>query len=80
MPAPVHMVGDVPFKLRLRREVKTRCGLLCTPVEQADDQGRYTMLSFTGGDFLATTIKRKVTCQKCRNLLDIGMIHAKGKS
>lgn len=76
MIAPVHMVGETPMRLKIGREVRTRCGLVATPVDLITE-AKYKMVSESGGDFLATALKKSVTCKKCRNLLDIGMLHAR---
>jgi hypothetical protein len=73
----VHMVGDMPLKLKLGRPVHTRCGLDAIPTAYKQDLNRYTLTNLTGGDFEGTTVKRLCTCQKCVNLTTIGMIHAK---
>lgn len=75
MASPVHMIGEIPFKLRLGREVRTRCGLIATPLEERD--GIYGMTTVTGGDYRCTTLTTAVTCRKCSNLLSVGSIHAK---
>lgn len=73
----VHMVGDLPLKLKLGRPVHTRCGLDATPTAYRQDDKLYTLSNLTGGDFEGTTVKSLCTCQKCVNLTTIGMIHAK---
>lgn len=73
MAAPVHMIGDMPIRLKLGRQVSTRCGIVCVPVERHETT--YEMLGELGGNFRATTRGDLTTCRKCRNLIDIGMIH-----
>lgn len=79
MANPVHMVGTTPFKLKLGREVHTRCGLIATPLT-SHESGVYKMASLSGGDFRCTTRVATVTCRKCTNLLNVGMIHAREAS
>lgn len=77
MKAPVHMVGKQPTKLKLGKQTQTRCGLI--GVASVHEAPYYELLSESGGDFKATTRGDLATCQKCRNLIDRGMIHAKRK-
>lgn len=73
MANPIHMVGSAPVRLKLDKEVRTRCGLTCTPVRRWDDKlgdGEpnritYSMLSPSGGSYVATTRQMHVTCEKC---------------
>lgn len=70
---PIHMVGDEPVKLMMRKPATTRCGLVGSPM--VTSFGRYDFLNASGGEFTATTRRDLTTCKKCRNLLDVGMIH-----
>lgn len=78
MAAPVHMVGATPFKLKLGAEVRTRCGLIATPLSESG--GVYKMISGTGGDYRCTTLTPAVTCRKCSNLLNLGTLLVKEAS
>jgi hypothetical protein len=75
MAAPVHMIGYDPRTLKIDAEEKTRCGLV--GVVTAREQPSYHLINERGGNFKATTRTDFVTCQKCRNLLDFGAIHAR---
>lgn len=73
----VHMVGELPLKLKLGRPVHTRCGIDAIPTAYRPNENVYTLSNLTGGDFEGTTVKRLCTCQKCVNLTTIGVIHAR---
>lgn len=77
MGKPVHMIGNEPTKLAMQKPATTRCGLIGSPM--GFSFSCYDCLSESGGEFVATTRKDLTSCQKCKNLISIGMIHRRPK-
>lgn len=75
----IHSISDVggPFKIKIGRDARSRCGIVASVVGSNVGPTRYEMLDAKGNDFLGTTRRGTVTCQKCINLLTVGTIHDK---
>jgi hypothetical protein len=71
----VHKIGDGPSVPALNSNARTRCGLVGNV--SAREPPYSHLLTKAGSNFKATTRADLITCEKCKNLLAIGTIHAR---
>lgn len=64
-----------PFKLRVGREARSRCGKSASVSALVGLQ--CTMIDEAGSQFFGSTHFEIVTCKKCINLQTVGTIHDK---
>lgn len=72
----VHMVGRIDGAMLqlMAEDVSTLCGKRAAATDE--DVHGYILTDSNGNRLRATTIRFKITCQKCSNLLTIGALHA----
>jgi hypothetical protein len=69
----VGRIDGVTLEL-MGEDVSTLCGKVAAATDE--DVHSYTLTDSNGNLLRATTIRFKVTCKKCSNLLTIGVLHA----
>lgn len=73
----IHMISSAPFKLRVGRDAKTRCGKIACVGASNVGPTRYQLCDEHGNRFLGTGRDTVVTCKKCINLITIGTINGR---
>lgn len=71
----VHLVSSAPFKIRVGKDARSRCGKVAC-VETVGI-GACKMLDAAGNQFYGTTHLEAASCKKCINLVTIGTINGR---